>query len=347
MNHSEFYMNRCLELAATGTGNVAPNPLVGCVIVKDERIISEGCHQKYGEAHAEVNAINKLPDDFDFSDCTLYVNLEPCSHHGKTPPCSDLIIRKNFKKVVIGNVDSNPLVGGKGIDKLRKARIEVESGILEKEGRELNKRFFTLHEKKRPYIILKWAQTANGLISRWPLSDIKEDNWISCNESKTLVHKWRSEEQSIMIGTNTAENDNPELTVRFYQGKNPIRIVIDKQLRLSQDLNIFNDVAPTIVITEVTSANKNNIQYCTLPKNEFDAIHIFKLLGSLNISSVLVEGGAKLLNSLIESDLWDEMRVFVNNDLQFKNGIKAPAVKLPDEYVKSGTDQLYILKNRN
>ncbi len=346
MKHPEFYMKRCLELAALGAGYVAPNPMVGCVIVKNGQIISEGYHQKYGEAHAEVNAIQKLPDDFDFSDCTLYVNLEPCSHHGKTPPCSDLIIRKKFKKVVIGNVDSNPLVGGKGIEKLKQTGIAVESGILETEGRELNKRFFTLHEKKRPYIILKWAQTVNGFISRWPLSDIKEDNWITCSESIQAVHQWRAQEQTIMIGTNTAENDNPELTVRLVKGKNPTRIVIDKHLRLSSNLNVFNDAAPTIVITEKKCENKKNVHYLTIPHNNFNTKAIFEALGDLTISSVFVEGGAKLLNSIIKNDSWDEIRIFVNPNLNFKNGIKAPLIDLPLSFIKSGTDQLYIIKNK-
>lgn len=345
MSLAEKYMRRCFELALKGLGKVAPNPMVGCVIVKENEVIAEGYHQKYGEAHAEVNAILLLPENYDFSDCTLYVNLEPCSHHGKTPPCSDLIVRKKFKKIVICNVDSNPLVGGKGIEKLKAAGIDVESGILEAQGKELNKRFFTLHEKNRPYIILKWAQTANGLISRWPLPDIKMDNRITCIESKKLVHQWRAQEQAIMVGTNTTINDNPELTVREVNGKNPIRIVLDKQLRLPKELNLFNNAAPTLVFTLQAAKNFNTVTYVQLKQENFTIETIFTELGKLNISSVIVEGGTKLLNSVIASGLWDEARVFINPNLTFKNGIKAPEFKLPENYILSGSDQLYIIKN--
>lgn len=340
-------MHRCLELAANGMGFVAPNPMVGCVIVAGGKIIAEGYHKKYGEAHAEVNAINQLPSDFDFSDCTLFVNLEPCSHYGKTPPCSDLIISKKFKKVVIANTDSNPLVGGKGIAKLIAAGIEVEQGVLEKEGRELNKRFFTLQEKKRPYVILKWAQTANGLISRWPLSDNKEDNWITCNESKQLVHSWRAQEQAIMIGTNTAINDNPQLTVRYGKGKNPIRVILDKNLRLPGHLEVFNTESPTIIFNTKIQKSEENLSLIKINESDFTLENILLELGKQNISSVFVEGGAKLLNSIIHSGLWDEARVLVNPTLNFKNGIKAPDIHLPSDKKKSGTDELYLINNYN
>lgn len=348
MQNHDKYIKRCHELALNGLGLVAPNPMVGCVIVKGGEIISEGWHKKYGEAHAEVNAIKNLPDHFDYSDCELYVNLEPCSHHGKTPPCSDLIIDKKIKRVVIGNLDTNPLVAGKGIEKLKKAGIEVVSGVLEKEGRDLNKRFFTFHEKKRPYIILKWAQTANRFISRWPLSDIKEDNWITCQNSKLLVHEWRSHEQAIMIGTNTAINDNPELTVRHVKGNNPIRIVIDRQLKLDSRLNVFNSDAKTIVVSEREKENHNNISYLTLDKGHFTVKDIFESIAKQNISSVFVEGGALLLDSIIKSGLWDEARVFVNPNLEFKNGIAAPEFDL-SKGVKSnsGTDLLYYFTNNS
>jgi diaminohydroxyphosphoribosylaminopyrimidine deaminase/5-amino-6-(5-phosphoribosylamino)uracil reductase len=207
-------MQRCLELAIKGLGNVAPNPMVGCVIVCDGEIVAEGYHEQYGSGHAEPNAIKQVSDAI-LQKSTLYVTLEPCSHHGKTPPCADLIISKGIKKVVVGNLDSNPLVSGRGIQKLKDAGIEVEYGILDKECRELNKRFFTFHEKKRPYIILKWAQTQDGFISHWPLPENKEDNWITGKESKTLVHQWRTEEQAILIGYNTLLADNPFLNSRF------------------------------------------------------------------------------------------------------------------------------------
>lgn len=338
-------MQRCLELALKGLGSVAPNPMVGCVIEKDGKIIAEGYHQKYGEAHAEVNAINRLPNNFDFTNCTLYVNLEPCSHQGKTPPCSDLIISKKFKKVVVCNVDTNPLVGGKGIEKLINAGIETETGVLEKEGRELNKRFFTFHEKKRPYIILKWAQTANGFICRKPLSDIKADNWISGEESKKLVHQWRSQEQGIMVGTNTVINDDPELTVRLVNGKNPVRIILDKDLKLSPDLAVFNNAAPTLVFTEQNKPDYGSVRYFKINFSDNLQDSVLNHLYNEGVSSVIIEGGAKLLNSIINQNLWDEIRVFINPELIFKNGIAAPKIKLPETFELSGTDKLYRIKN--
>lgn len=343
--NAEKHMRRCFDLAAKGLGSVAPNPLVGCVITNDAMVIAEGFHQKYGEAHAEVNAINQLPYDFNFSEATLFVNLEPCSHQGKTPPCVDLIIKKRFKRVVISNIDSNPLVGGKGIEKLRNAGIETETGVLENEGRELNKRFFTFHELKRPYIILKWAQTANGFICRKPLSDIKEDNWITGVESKKLVHQWRANEQGIMVGTNTVINDDPELTVRLVKGKNPVRIILDKDLKLSSDLAVFNNKARTIVFTEQNIDNSGNVTYYKINFNDKIQDSVLNQLYKEGISSVIIEGGAKLLNSVINQNCWDEIRIFVNPELAFKNGISAPIIDLPEMFELSGKDKLYQIKN--
>jgi len=337
------YMKRCLELAHKGLGLVAPNPMVGCVIVKEDKIIGEGFHQKYGEAHAEVNAVNSLPADFDFSKCTLYVNLEPCSHYGKTPPCSDLIISKKFKKVVIGNKDSNPLVAGKGIQKLRNAGIEVEEGVLQEECRELNKRFFTFYEKKRPYVILKWAQTADGFISKASFES-KEDNWITGEESKKLVHRWRTEEQGIMVGTNTVLKDNPFLTVRLVQGKNPVRIVVDKDLKLDIAHNVFNKDSETIVFTEKDKALADHLTYITVHFGSPLISQMLECLYQKNISSLIVEGGAQLLRGFIGENLWDEARVFINPDKKFGEGLKAPALKL-GEAEKVGNDFLYRLKN--
>ena len=346
MNTNQNHIKRCLELALEGLGQVAPNPMVGCVITKDNQIIAEGFHKQYGEAHAEVNAINSLEPGFDFSHCTLYVNLEPCSHQGKTPPCSDLIITKKFKKVIICNVDTNPLVGGKGIEKLKTAGIEVETGVLEKEGRELNKRFFTFHEKKRPYVILKWAQTNDGYISKNPIPENKTENWITCEENKKLVHEWRSQEQAIMVGTNTTINDNPELTVRLVEGKNPIRIVIDKDLKLKSDLKIFNDAAETLVFTGLSATSEKKIRYFTIDFTENVLQQILNKLYTLNISSVIIEGGTTLLESFIKENLWDEARVFVNPNKNFGSGIKAPNLDLSKAFQeKSGTDYLFILKN--
>lgn len=345
MNHST-YMQKALDLAKLGWPAAAPNPMVGCVIVKDNKIIAEGYHQKFGEAHAEVNAINSLGPGFDFSDCTLYVTLEPCSHHGKTPPCSDLIIAKKFKKVVICNVDTNPLVGGKGIEKLKKAGIEVESGVLEKEGRELNKRFFTFHEKKRPYIILKWAQTNDGFISLDPVPANKNENWITCDDNRKLVHIWRSQEQAIMVGTKTVACDDPELTVRLVEGKNPIRILIDKDLKLKPDSKIFNDEAETLVFTGHQKPSFGNTFYIQIDFSKNILQQILNKLADSNISSLIVEGGTTLLQSFINENLWDEARIFKNPDKNFNSGIKAPQLDLSKALQeKSGTDYLLIIKN--
>jgi diaminohydroxyphosphoribosylaminopyrimidine deaminase/5-amino-6-(5-phosphoribosylamino)uracil reductase len=345
MNPS-IYMQKAIELAKLGCKFVAPNPMVGCVIVKNNEIIAEGYHKKFGEAHAEVNAINSLVPGFDFSDCTLVVNLEPCSHYGKTPPCSDLIIEKKFKKVIISNTDPNPLVSGKGIEKLKKAGIEVETGVLEKEGHELNKRFFTFHKYKRPYIILKWAQTNDGFISKDPAPKNKSENWISCEESKKLSHEWRAEEQAIMIGTTTASSDDPELTVRFAKGKNPLRIVLDKDLKLNPRLNIFNDASQTLVFTSLPKAGHKNITYCQIDFSNNVLKQILTELRKLNINSVMVEGGTTLLQNFMSENLWDEARIIVNPTKNFGKGIKAPELDRSDAlHERSGTDHLYTIKN--
>jgi diaminohydroxyphosphoribosylaminopyrimidine deaminase/5-amino-6-(5-phosphoribosylamino)uracil reductase len=344
LNTDEKYMMRALALAEKGLGYVAPNPMVGCVIVQNGKIISEGYHEKFGEPHAEVNAITKLAPDFDFTDCTLYVNLEPCSHFGKTPPCADLIVSKRFKKVVVGNLDTNPLVSGKGIEKLKHATIQVEYGILDKECRELNKRFFTFHEKKRPYIILKWAQTADGFISRWPLPENKADNWITGEESKTLVHQWRSEEQAIMVGTNTVVNDDPELTVRLVKGKNPIRVVLDKDLRLSHNFHIYDGAAETLVFTGKTAEPSGHTKFITIDFSQNIILQVLSKLHELHISSMIVEGGAQLLQSFIDAGMWDEARVFANPDKRFENGIKSPLLRMNPEVSLVGKDLLYLFK---
>lgn len=345
MSISEMYIKQCIQLALKGMGYVSPNPMVGCIIVKEDAIISEAYHQVHGQAHAEVNAINNLPLDYDFSNCTLYVNLEPCSHHGKTPPCSDLIVSKRFKKVVIGNLDINPLVSGKGIEKLKAAGIEVEYGVLEKECKGLNKRFFTFHEKKRPFIILKWAQTKDGYISKYPLPKSKEENWITGEESKKLVHLWRSEEQAVMIGTNTALADNPELTVRLLAGKNPVRIVIDKDLKIGQTFHVFNSESKTIVFTEKNKENSGTVFYYKIDFSKNVLEQILKQLYQLNILSVIVEGGTYLLNTFLESGFWDEARIFVNTEKQFHEGLKAPDLNFGNVVEKSGKDFLYRVYN--
>lgn len=345
MTVDETYMKRALELAQKGLGHVAPNPMVGCVIVLGEKIISEGFHQKYGEAHAEVNAIKNLPENFDLSGCALYVNLEPCSHHGKTPPCADLIVSKKFKKVIIGSLDPNPLVAGKGIQKIKAAGIEVVTGVLEKECRELNKRFFIFQEKKRPYIILKWAQTADGFISKDPLPKNKEESWITGEKSKVLVHQWRSEEQAILVGTNTVINDDPELTTRLVSGKNPIRIVLDKDLKLNSNYKIFNDASETLVFTGKEKSSEKNIKFIRIDFSKNILPQILEKLFELNISSILVEGGAKLLQSFIDKNQWDEARLFINAEKNFLKGIVAPKLNSKAQPVFVGKDLLFVHRN--
>jgi diaminohydroxyphosphoribosylaminopyrimidine deaminase/5-amino-6-(5-phosphoribosylamino)uracil reductase len=337
------YMVLALALAKKGLGSVSPNPMVGCVIVKNNEIVAEGYHQKYGEAHAEVNAINNLPKDIDPSECILYVTLEPCSHFGKTPPCSDLIIKKGFKKVVICNLDPNPLVAGKGIEKLKNAGIEVNIGICEREGRFLNRRFFTFHEKKRPYIILKWAQTADGFISKWPLPKDKKDNWISEAEAQKIAHQMRSEEDAILVGRNTILNDDPKLTTRLVLGKNPVRIIISKEMEFDQKFSVFNSEAKTLVFNGEESKVKENIRWI---KIDFEINVIQQILNYLvenNISSLIVEGGTQTLNSFINAGLWDEIHVFVNPNLSFNKGIEAPIISLPIDFQELVGDRYYTL----
>ena len=343
MQMDEKYMQRCIDLARLGEGNVAPNPMVGAVIVLNDRIIGEGYHQKYGDAHAEVNAVNSVNDSSVLKDATIYVSLEPCAHFGKTPPCSDLLVHHQFKRGVIGCQDTFSEVSGKGIQKLKNAGIEVEVGLLEEKCRELNKRFFTFHEKKRPYIILKWAQTQDGFI------DVKRDdskvgiNWISSPETKVLVHKWRSEEHSILVGKNTVLNDNPTLTVREVTGNNPIRIVLDSQLEISKVVNVFNNEASTIVFNALKDEVIGSVRYYKL--SNLEAKTIINALYDLSIQSVFIEGGAKTLQSFIDSNLWDEARVILGAN-SFNEGVQAPFVsKLPTTSFDFSTDKVFIYNN--
>lgn len=316
----EKYMRRAIELAVNGRGSVSPNPLVGCVVTDGDLIIGEGWHMKFGGAHAEVNAIESVTDRSRLSSATLYVTLEPCSHHGKTPPCADLIIAMGIKKVVIGNVDPNPLVSGKGIAKLRAAGIDVVTGILEKECRMMNRRFLVFMEKKRPYIILKWAQTSDGFIARSDFSS----KWISNPFSRTLVHKWRSEEDAVLVGRNTAACDDPMLTVRHWPGRNPKRIVIDRALRLPPTLRLFDGQVPTICYNLTKNATGPNVEFVRLPATGF-LQSLVEDLHSRQIQSVFIEGGAAVLNAFIAEDLWDEARVF-HAPSTFGAGIQAPTL---------------------
>lgn len=314
-------MQRALELARLGAGTVSPNPLVGCVIVADGKIIGEGWHKKYGEAHAEVNAVNEARDKTMLAEATLYVNLEPCSHQGKTPPCADLLIRHHIKKVVIANLDTHPLVAGNGIKKLRDTGIEVITGVLQKEGRVLNRRFFTFVEKQRPFIVLKWAETADRFIAH----ENYESKWISKDYSRQLVHRWRAEEDAVLVGTRTASHDNPKLNVRDWSGRNPTRVVIDRFLRLNANLNLFDQSQPTLCYNLLKHEEHNNLKLIRIPEENFwqEMIHD---LYHRNIQSVMVEGGGQTLGTFIEGGWWDEARIF-RSHRSFGKGIPAPLIR--------------------
>ena len=296
--------------------------MVGSVIVYKDEIIGKGYHEKYGSHHAEVNAINNVKDKNLLSQSTIYVNLEPCSHFGKTPPCSDLIIKHKIPKVVVGCVDTSSKVSGKGLQRMRNAGIEVVTGVLNKESRDLNKRFFTFQEKKRPYIILKWAESKDGFIA--PL-DQKEPLWMTSEESKKLVHNWRAEENSILVGRITAEKDNPSLTVRELEGRNPTRIVIDKNLKLSEHLNLFNSESDTIIFNEITSNKTSNNNYIKINFNEL-INNILRVLYQQNIQSLIIEGGTKTLQSFIDKNVWDEARVFYTSS-ELLEGVCSPNIE--------------------
>ncbi len=338
------YMQRCLDLARSGAGYVAPNPMVGSVIVHDERIIGEGYHEQYGEAHAEVNAINAVKDASQLSHSTLYVNLEPCAHYGKTPPCADLIVQSGIKKVFIGCQDSYAKVNGQGIDKLKAAGIEVNVGLLEKESVDLNKWFFTFHEKKRPYIILKWAETVDGFVDATRTS--KDPSLkITCEASNVLVHKWRAEESAIMVAKNTAIRDNPSLNTRKYNGPNPTRILLDANLEIPTAHKLFDKQCKILVINHIKDSSEVNIEYIKIP-NVHDMKSVLNILYERNIQSVLVEGGPTLHRSFYDAGLWDEIRKFVSPNA-INGGIEAMPLKLDaDEQMKIGTDSLYIYRSR-
>ncbi len=317
-----LFIQRCNQLALQAEGYVAPNPLVGCVIVSSNKIIAEGYHQKFGQPHAEVNAINAVVDKSILSNSTLYVNLEPCSHFGKTPPCVDLIIRQRIPHVVIGCMDPTEKVNGKGIEKLKAAGIKVETGVLENECRELNKRFFCFHEKKRPFIILKWAQSADGFIGK---QNAEQPIKISNEYSHTLSHKWRSEEAAIMVGTNTVLLDNPQLNVRHWKGIHPVRVLLDRNLKIKSTAKIFSTDQKTIIYNSEKTAIDQNKIFVTIDFNNNVIKQVLDDLFSKNILSVLVEGGATLLESFINTNLWDEARVFTSAK-NLGSGVKAPSL---------------------
>lgn len=346
----EFYIKRCLELAATAIGNVSPNPMVGCVIVANGKIIGEGYHQQFGQAHAEPNAIKAVFEQYGddakalLKEAVAYVNLEPCAHFGKTPPCADLFVKHQLKKVVIGNRDPFSGVDGKGIEKLKNANIEVISGVLDDECRYFNRRFFTRIQKQRPYIILKWAETAN----RYFATTDGHQKWISGALAKRLAHKWRTEEDAILIGKKTAIVDNPHLTAREWPGKNPIRLVIDKHLQIPQNNHIFNKEAKTIILNEVKTDVIDNVHYIQMEDMHFYlAQKVAFQLYLMDIQSVIIEGGAHILNQFLEADLWDEARVFTS-DSSWTEGIAAPTINghLQDSFTL-GNDKLSIYINHS
>ncbi|APY07457.1 riboflavin biosynthesis protein RibD [Winogradskyella sp. J14-2] len=332
MQKHEHYIKRCLQIAKNGLGTTRPNPMVGAVIVHNDSIIGEGFTSAYGGPHAEVNAVNSVKNKSMLKDSTMYVLLEPCSHFGKTPPCSDLIIHHNIPNVVIGCIDDNLEVAGKGIAKLKAHGCNVIVGVLEAECKAHLKRFFAYHNKKRPYIILKWAETEDGFMAP-ETKDEQKPVWITNTYSRQLVHKWRAEEQAILVGTNTVMEDNPSLTVRDYAGENPIRIVIDKTNKLDESYKIFDSSAKTIRLTK-TELN-------------FDkplALQICNYLHQHNINSVIIEGGAKTLQTFIDENLWDEARIFIGKT-EFKSGTKAPQLNgklISEKKLKEDQFKFYI-----
>ncbi|UJP67016.1 bifunctional diaminohydroxyphosphoribosylaminopyrimidine deaminase/5-amino-6-(5-phosphoribosylamino)uracil reductase RibD [Mongoliitalea daihaiensis] len=313
-------MHRALELAELGRGHVSPNPMVGCVIVHQGKVIGEGFHEIYGGPHAEPNAINQV-DDFDLlKTSTVYVTLEPCAHWGKTPPCADLLIKHQVQRVVIGAIDSNPLVGGKSIQRMKDAGIEVLNGVLEKEVREQNKRFFTTMEKERPYIVLKWAQTSDGYIAR----KNNDSKWISNVYSRQLVHQWRAEEDAILVGKNTVLFDNPSLNVRDWSGKDPVRVILASSLDWQHPFQVLDRSIPTIIFNRDIQKDDGNLSLVKIEDNK-NLTHILQILQQRKISSVLVEGGSEVLQAFISHNLWDEARVF-SSTCTFGDGIPAPKI---------------------
>lgn len=344
MKRDEKYMQRCLELALLGAGTTAPNPMVGSVIVHNDKIIGEGFTSPYGGNHAEVNAINSVEDQSLLPKSTIYVSLEPCAHYGKTPPCSDLIISKKIKRVVVACLDPFAKVNGLGIKRLMESGAEVKLGVLEKEATELNRRFMTFHQEKRPYIILKWAETADGFVDNTRTDANAPALKVTGQASNILVHKWRSEEAAIMVGKNTAILDDPSLTTRKYEGRNPVRILIDSNLETPLTAKIFNEDSKTIVFSK---SEMRNEKFETLTVTDTrDLSQILSELYERDIQSVIVEGGPTLHRSFYEADLWDEIRRFVS-PMKIGNGIPALRVdETPETETMIGDDRLLIYRGR-
>lgn len=325
MNIHDKYIHRCLQLATLGAGDVAPNPMVGAVLVHDNIIIGEGYHKQFGNAHAEVNCIQNVPGHLQYliTESTLYVSLEPCAHFGKTPPCTDLIIKYKIPNVVIACTDQTEKVNGSGIKKLRDAGVNVITGILESAAMELNKRFFIFHQKQRPFIILKWAQSSNLKIAGADHTSMQISNELT----RRLVHKWRAEEAAIMVGTNTALFDNPSLTTRLWPGNNPVRIVIDKHLKIPLHYHLFDQAVPTIILNTSKQVEDGNNIYYKVVENENLLSETLNYLHQRNLVSLIVEGGTGLLQSFIDAGCWDEARVITNTNMLIEEGIPAPELK--------------------
>ncbi len=343
MTVDETYMQRCLDLAIKGLGNVAPNPMVGCVIVHEGKIIGEGFHQQYGQAHAEVNAVNSVQPELKhlLSSSTLYVNLEPCSHFGKTPPCADMIIANKIPHVVIGSNDPNPKVSGNGIKKLKDAGVEVISGVLKTESDFLNRCFITYHTKHRPYIILKWAQSDDGFMSPAEPKQL----WLTNDSSRKLTHQWRSEEQAIMVGKRTVEIDNPALTVRLVKGKNPVRLVIDRELSLKITNRIFKEKGQLFLYNEIDHSDDEKLSLVQLNFEQDVLPQIMEHLFAKEIQSLIVEGGLYTLQQFIDSNLWDEARIFTTAHI-LGEGKKSPELNgkiISDEMIEG--DKLRVMMN--
>lgn len=342
-----IFMRRALELARNASGTTRPNPMVGAVLVHNNNIIGEGYHVKAGEDHAEVVAVKSAPGEL-LGESTIYVTLEPCSHQGRTPPCADMLVRKGIKRVVIGSADTSSKVSGRGIDILRKGGCDVELGILEKECRDLNRRFFTFHEKGRPYIILKWAESKDGFIDCIDKrSDLSGPNWITGEEERVLVHKWRSQEHSILVGRNTLIIDNPSLTTRMWDGINPLRLALNGSGELPEKLTVLCDNKPLLLFSEEIIKLKDNKENILIMKRENAIEEILKELEKREIQSVLVEGGASVLNQFISKKLWDEARIFTAKT-EFGSGIKSPDIKgLKTGEQTFNSSSLIYLRNRS
>lgn len=323
------YILRCIKIGQNDLGTTAPNPMVGAVLVHNDSIIGEGFTSPYGGPHAEVNAIQSVTNKRLLKKATLYVTLEPCSHHGKTPPCVNLIIKSKIPRVVIGTLDPHEKVAGKGIQKLKDAGCEVIIDILKKECQQHHKRFLSFHQKKRPYIILKWGETLDGFIA--PSNEMRTKNpepyWITNTYSRQLVHQWRAQEQAILVGTNTVLKDNPKLNVRHWTGKNPLRVVLDKDLKIDTSYHVLDGSYPTLLLTEIIdpSRYKNDIDYEGIDFSKDVALQICNLLYKKNITSIIIEGGSQTLQTFINANLWDEARVFTGNN-SFNEGLKAPKI---------------------